>query len=230
MEKAPATKWQELVQDVSAAANHLVAGIEQIIAYNDWDVVPDERVAISDQLANMGLVELARKIVPAPDSVRDFERFDDAYVAYPKGVLGGTLTASSEVVGELRAAKGAVLKTSPRCRLELGRKVKVGCIVGLHNKIRNACPRPDPYAVHLYNHFWSQLSEIEPWFLAERVGYYPWPGECEFGFRGGNFIVSPGFIEELLECAGPEWQAAIAADVAALERARAIADGEAVLR
>lgn len=156
----------------------------------------------------------------APDRVLEFERFEAAWKAYLLGALDGAIIVSSEVVGELCAASDAVLGTKPRCRLGLGRKVKIGCIVGLHNKIRNACPRPDPYATNLYKHFWSLLAPIEDWYLAQAAGYWTSFEESEFGVRGGNFIVDPGLIDELLEDAGPDWQAAIAAAVTALNTTR----------
>jgi hypothetical protein len=228
MEKAPATKWQALVQDAFTAANHLVAGVQQIVVHNDWGVVSDERVALADQLADLGIVDLARKIAPPADCVRDLDGFDAAHKAYPEGALSGTTRASHEVLSELREAADAVMRSKPRCRLELGRKVNVACVVGLYKKIRNACSRPDPHAADLYSHIWPQLAPIEPWFLAMEVGYQGAIGDSEFGGRPGTFIVEPGFIAELLECAGPEWREAIAADVIALNSVRAKPEGGAV--
>jgi hypothetical protein len=228
-EKVPATDWQRLIQETDVAANHLIDAVQQVLAYDACDLVHDERVALADQLADLGFVEFARKIAPVPDCVRDLERFDAAHKAYPEEALRGTTRASPEVVGELRAASDTVMKSKPRCRLELGRKVKVACVVGLYKKIRNACGRPDPYAANLYSHFWPQLVPIEPWVLAMEVGYQSSIGDSEFSGRAGNFIADPSLIEELLECAGPEWRGAIAADLAALNSVLAKPKGGAVL-
>lgn len=151
---------------------------------------------------------------------RDLEKFDAAYRAYePRGILGGTASPSAEARHALHAAVRAVVKARPRCPLELGRKVKVGCVLGIHARIKRGSPQPDPYAVDLYDHFWAELSAIEPWFLARATGYIYSSDECEFGHRGGNFIADPGFIDELLEFAGPAWRAVIAADVMRLNAA-----------
>lgn len=223
-QKPPATHWQGLVQEVSAAAHHLVTSVEQIVAYNDWDLVPDEKVAVSDSIRELAtssgqtwLSELAAKIAAAPDCARQLERVKKAYSAYqPEMVLGGQAAPTAVVRDELRAALKAVQVARPRCPVELGGKIKVACIVGIQASVRQACPKPDPHAASLYRHFWARLEPIEPWFLSMAMGYNYSPGECEFGYRGGNFFVEPGFISELLEFAGPAWRAELAADVARL--------------
>lgn len=146
--------------------------------------------------------------------VRQLERCDAAYSAYkPRQALAGTAAPSAEARVALRAAIKAVLQAKPHCPLELGRKVKVACIVGIHARIKRKCPNPEPYAANLYDHYWTKLSAIEPWYLAMAAGYRHSLDDFEFCVRGGKFVVEPGLIAELLEFAGPAWQAEIAADV-----------------
>lgn len=157
--------------------------------------------------------------------VRELEKFDTAYGTYePRLAFAGTASPSADARYLVRAAVQAVLKARPGGALELGRKVKIACVIGIHARIRRACPRPDPIAASLYDYLWTELSPIEPWYLAQASGYHYSFVECEFGPRGGNFIADPSFIRELLRSAGPAWEAAIEADVT---RLNAVSRGDA---
>ena len=204
--------------------DELSGAVAHLVLYDGWGSVPDHRVAAADTLRRLAaatghvhLSDLASSIAGPPTCLRCFANLSATYTKYAaEEVLGGTAVPSAETIAALRCDFTAVLQSQPRCPLEFGRKVKWGCTFGVQAKIKATWQRPGPDARQHYRLIWRELSPVEPWFLARVAGYSYSPAEWEFGDRGGDFIVSPGFIEELLQFAGPAWQKAIAADAGRL--------------
>jgi|GEM_PF-5815816 len=222
--------WQDLVDDFADARDEYVAfgpieahqiealkdAVSALAAYGGWDLSLDARVAAADCLREDAeefgddlLLELADVLAPAADFPKRMNALSEAWRAYlPHAALSGS-QPTAEAQAALRRATAEARDATPRCPSELGRKAKAAAIVGIYAKVRRSCPRPDPFAVALCEHFLRQVKPLPAWFFARMLGF-PY---VECGQRREAFVAASSVLDELIEAAGPTWMAAIAADV-----------------
>lgn len=197
--------------------------VSALAAYNGWDLTLDAQVAAADCLREDAeefgddlLQELSDALAPGGDFPERMRTLSEAWRAYrPHAALSG-LPPTAEARAALRRATAEARDAAPRCPSELGRKAKAAAIVGINALVRRSCPRPDPCAVRLYEHFLREVKPIPPWFFAEALGCW----DADLGPRRETFIAEPGLIEELLDVAGPTWTNRLAADVERLRPGR----------
>lgn len=213
----PAATWDTLIDDFCTAKTTYVAfgpaeefvealedAVSALAGYSGWDRSLNVLVAAADGLREDAaefnddlLRELADALAPAADFPATMETLTAAWRAYrPHAALTGA-PPTAEARAALRRATAEARAATPRCPSEFGRKAKVAAIVGINALVRRSCPRPDPYAVGLYEHFLREVKSIPPWFFAEALGCR----DAELGPSRETFVAEPGLIDELLEAA-----------------------------